>query len=77
MTCGCPLGITPESFPVDACARTVFGKAKIVLRRRAPEQLHIEVGRLFAGYVDVTLEAGVRQGRPQSSNRYTGIRLRR
>jgi sarcosine oxidase, subunit alpha len=43
-------------FPVDGCARTVFGKAEIVLWRTATQVFRIEVARSFAPYVGACLE---------------------
>jgi sarcosine oxidase subunit gamma len=48
---GCPLDLDPESFSVGACARTLLGKAEVVLWRRSAEEYHLETGRSFAGYV--------------------------
>jgi sarcosine oxidase, subunit gamma len=45
-------------FPVNACARTLFGKAEIVLWRCGDHQFRIEVWRSFAQYVaDMLAEA--------------------
>lgn len=51
LNAGCPLDLNPEAFPVGTCARTVFGKAEIVLWRTAPTVLQIETGRSFLPYV--------------------------
>jgi sarcosine oxidase, subunit gamma len=46
---GCPLDHTAIS--VGYCARTIFGKAEIILWRRETVTYHVEVGRSFAPYV--------------------------
>lgn len=46
---GCPLDLA--AFAVDTCARTVFGKAEIVLWRRDATSFHVETWRSFAPYV--------------------------
>ena len=54
ISAGCPLD--PEQLPVGACARTVFGKAEIVLWRTAADVFRVEVARSFAAYVTALLE---------------------
>ena len=57
---GCPLDLDPFAFPIGMCARTVFGKAEILLWRTAPLTFRLEVWRSFAGYVTGLLaEAGL------------------
>lgn len=51
LSSACPLDLDLPSFPVGMVARTIFGKAEIVLWRTAPETFHIEVQRSFAPYV--------------------------
>ena len=46
-----------HAFPVGMCARTVLGKAEMVLWRIAPEVFHVDVGRSFVPYVWACLEA--------------------
>jgi sarcosine oxidase, subunit gamma len=46
---GCPLDLA--AIGVGHCARTIFGKAEIILWRSEPETFHVEVGRSFAPYV--------------------------
>jgi sarcosine oxidase subunit gamma len=48
---GCPLDLSPETFPVGMCTRTILGKSTIMLSRAAPEIFHIDVWRSFAPYV--------------------------
>ena len=48
---GCPLDLDAERFAVNACARSLFAKAEIVLWRRGAEEYHLEVARSFADYV--------------------------
>src|SRR5271168_116132 len=47
----CPLDLSIEQFPVDACTRTVFAKAEIVIWRTAADTFHLEVWRSFTPYV--------------------------
>jgi sarcosine oxidase, subunit gamma len=47
----CPLPLDLESFPVDACARTVFAKAAILLWRIGPDAFRVEVARSYCRYV--------------------------
>lgn len=52
------LDLEKARFPINGCARTLFGKAEIVLWRCAAHQFRIEVWRSFAGYVaDMLAEA--------------------
>ena len=51
LSCGCPLDLDPEAFPVGMCTRTVLARAEIVLWRLSPEEYHLETGRSFSGYV--------------------------
>jgi sarcosine oxidase subunit gamma len=51
-----PLDLDLAAFPVGMCTRTIFGKAEIVLWRRAPHEFHIEVWRSFAPYVLACLD---------------------
>lgn len=51
LSTGCPLDLDPAEFPPDMCARTLFGKAEIVLWRRSASEYHLEVGRSFSDYV--------------------------
>ena len=52
---GCPLDL--EAFPVDGCSRTLFGKAEVVVWRRAAEWWRLEVARSFAPYLEALLTA--------------------
>ena len=49
LAAGCPLDL--NVFPVDQCARTIFGKAEIILWRTDSDAYHVEIGRSFAPYV--------------------------
>lgn len=51
LAAACPLPIALEVFPVDACTRSVYGKAEIVLWRNGPEAIRLEVARSFCRYV--------------------------
>ncbi|MCM2290821.1 sarcosine oxidase subunit gamma [Allorhizobium sp. BGMRC 0089] len=55
---GCPLNLSLETFPVGACARTVFGKIEIVLFREKKESFRLECWRSFAEYAFGMLEEG-------------------
>jgi len=55
---GCPRDLSLEVFPVGACARTLFGKAEIILWRQGKERFHVECWRSFADYVWKYLMAG-------------------
>lgn len=48
---GCPQDLAIEAFPVEACSRTVLGKAEIVLYRTANEAFRVECWRSFSDYV--------------------------
>jgi sarcosine oxidase subunit gamma len=47
----CPLPLDVEVFPVDACTRTVFAKAEIVVWRTGLDALRVEVARSYCRYV--------------------------
>ncbi len=48
---GCPQDISPQAFPVNACARTILGKSEIILWRTANDSFHVECWRSFSQYV--------------------------
>ena len=48
---GIMLDLRLSAFPVGMCARTLLGKADVVLWRKGPQQFHLEVWRSFAPYV--------------------------
>ena len=58
LAAGCPLDLT--AFAVDACTRTVFGKAEIVLWRRDATSFHVETARSFGPYVRQLLAEAIR-----------------
>jgi sarcosine oxidase subunit gamma len=58
LAAGCPLDLA--AFAVDACTRTVFGKAEIVLWRRNATSFHLETARSFAPYVRHLLADAIR-----------------
>lgn len=65
---GCPRDLDIEAFAIDACARTVFAKAEIVLWRTAIDTFHIEVARSFTEYVtELLAEAAVCDGAGDSA----------
>jgi sarcosine oxidase subunit alpha len=47
----CALDLDPSAFPVGMCARTLLGKAEIVLWRTAPDSFRLHVPRSFVPYV--------------------------
>jgi sarcosine oxidase, subunit gamma len=47
----CPVPLNLRDFPPGMCARTVFGKAEIVLWRPTEQEFRLEVWRSFAAYV--------------------------
>jgi sarcosine oxidase subunit gamma len=53
---GCPLDLRPDAFRVGMCARTLLGKAEIVLWRIAPDRFHLEAWRSFGAYIWKYLE---------------------
>jgi sarcosine oxidase subunit gamma len=56
LNAGCPLDLDLAAFPVNACTRTLLGKAEIVLWRMAPGRFHVETGRFFLPYVRALLD---------------------
>ena len=57
----CALDLHAGAFPVGMCARTVFGKAEIVLWRTGADTFRIEVARSYAPYVWACLEEARRE----------------
>lgn len=51
LNAGCALDLDPAAFPVGMCARTLLGKAEIVLWRLAPLSFHLEASRSYVPYV--------------------------
>jgi len=51
LAAACPLPLDIETFPVDACTRTVFGKAEIMLWRIGSDAFRVEVARSYCRYV--------------------------
>jgi sarcosine oxidase subunit gamma len=51
LAAACPLPLDPAALPVDACTRTIFAKAGIVLWRTAADALRVEVARSYCRYV--------------------------
>ena len=54
---GVPLDLSEKAFPMGMCARTVCGKAEIILWRRTADCWRIEVQRSYADYVRGLLSA--------------------
>ena len=48
---GCPRDLSLAAFPVGACARTVLGKAEVIVWRGKPDAFRIECWRSFSTYV--------------------------
>lgn len=48
---GCPRDLSLDAFPVNACSRTIIGKAEIILWRTDENTFHIECWRSFSPYV--------------------------
>jgi sarcosine oxidase subunit gamma len=59
LNAGCPLDLD-AAFPVGMCVRTVFGKADIVLWRRAPKSFYLEGARSYLPYVIAFLDEAAR-----------------
>ena len=57
---GCPRDLSVDAFPVGACARTILGRAEIVLLRTGEESFRVECWRSFAPYVWAYLKDGAR-----------------
>lgn len=55
----CPLDLDRASFPEGMVARTIFGKAEIILWRPAADTFRLEVQRSFAPYVAALLGEAV------------------
>ena len=47
----CPRNLSPAAFPAGSCARTVFGKAEIVVWRTGKDAFRVECWRSFGDYV--------------------------
>ncbi len=64
LSAGCPLDLSPSTFPVGMATRTIYDKAEIVLWRREAEAFHVEVWRSFAPYLVAALAEAAR-GAPE------------
>lgn len=51
LAAGCPHDLRLSSFPLGACARTICGKAEVVLYRLSEDHFHVEVWQSFAEYL--------------------------
>ncbi len=56
LNAGVMLDLRLSAFAIDFCARTLLGKADVVIWRREPNRFHLEVWRSFAPYVRAYLE---------------------
>ena len=63
---GCPRDLSREAFPVEACARTILGKAEIVIWRREEDAFYLECWRSFLPYVSAFLTEAMRDERQGS-----------
>ncbi|HEY8579278.1 MAG TPA: sarcosine oxidase subunit gamma family protein [Beijerinckiaceae bacterium] len=60
LACAVLLDLDPRAFPPGACARTLAGKAPVLLWRRAAETFRLETPRSFAPYLRDLLREGLR-----------------
>ncbi|MET3599059.1 sarcosine oxidase subunit gamma [Martelella mangrovi] len=60
LNAACPMDLRLDKFPVGKVARTVLGKAEIVLFRQAETAFRLECWRSFAPYVFGLLDQGGR-----------------
>ena len=56
LNAGCPRDLSERGFPVGSGARTILGKAEIVLMRTGSDAFRVECWRSFAPYVWTFLE---------------------
>lgn len=57
---GCPQDISPGTFPVGACSRTLLGKIEIVLWRTGQDEFRVECWRSFSDYAFAFLTEAAR-----------------
>ena len=60
LNAACPRDLRDAAFPVGAGARTIFGRAEIILIRTGEDEYRVECWRSFAPYVFGMLRAGAR-----------------
>ena len=63
LAAGCPRDLSADAFPVGACARTVLGKAEIVVWRTGEDAFRVECWRSFGDYVFSFLAEAARDAR--------------
>jgi sarcosine oxidase, subunit gamma len=63
LSAGCPQDLSLETFPVNACSRTVLGKIEIVLWRMADDMFRVECWRSFSDYAFTFLSEAARDVR--------------
>jgi sarcosine oxidase subunit gamma len=51
LNAGCPQDLSQNAFPIGCCARTIIGKAEVVLWRIGEDAFHVECWRSFSDYV--------------------------
>ena len=54
----CPHDLSPASFPVGTCARTVLGKIEVIVYRSGEQAYRVECWRSFSTYAFGILEEG-------------------
>ena len=60
LNAACPLDLRLEKFPVGKVARTVLGKAEIILFRKEEQTFRVECWRSFGPYVFGLLDQGAK-----------------
>jgi sarcosine oxidase subunit gamma len=60
LSAGCPRDLSQAAFPVGRAARTILGKAEIVLVRNSADAFRVECWRSFSTYVFDFLEEAAR-----------------
>lgn len=60
LSAGCPQDLDRKVFAVDACSRTVFGNAEVVLWRTGSNTFRLECWRSFSTYIFDFLEEAAR-----------------
>lgn len=60
LSAGCPQDLSPASFPVGACSRTVLGKIEVVIWRTGEDAFRVECWRSFGDYAFAFLAEAAR-----------------
>lgn len=61
LNAGCPLDLHPRTFPPGGVARTLLGKATVILARRSGDRFELLVDGSFAPYAWLFLENAARE----------------